>query len=113
MAKARPITLTTEVGEKYILDFDRESALRAEDNGFILEEAGKYPLSSTYKLFYFSLYKNHPNLTYEWAKNFLDEQFGGINGLPEGFIERLGQLYAQTFGSLAGESKNAKVRVEL
>lgn len=112
--KIKPIKITTEDGKTYTLEFDRDSVLNAEENGFAIEEADRFPLSSTYKLIYFAFYKHHPEKSYEWVKNFIDEIFGGINGLPKGFMDRLGEMYASGYGSLSdGTSKNVKARVEL
>lgn len=114
MEKLTPITLTTETGRKYILDFDRESVLFAEDSGFVIDDVDKYPMSSTYKFIYFALRKNHPDLSYEWTKDFVDKSFGGVKNVPNALLERLGQLYAATFTSLGDKnSKNAKVTVEM
>lgn len=114
MEKITPITLTTEKGDKYVLDFDRESVLFAEDSGFVVDDADKYPMSTGYKIFYYSLRKNHPDKTYEWAKDFVDETFGGVNNIPAAIIERLGALYTAAFTSLGDKkSKNAKVTVEM
>ena len=114
MEKLTPITLTTETGRKYILDFDRESVLFAEDSGFVIDDVDKYPMSSTYKFIYFALRKNHPELTYEWTKDFVDKSFGGVKNVPNAILERLGQLYAAAFTSLGDKnSKNAKVTVEM
>lgn len=114
MEKLTPITLTTETGRKYILDFDRESVLFAEDSGFVIDDVDKYPMSSTYKFIYFALHKNHPELSYEWTKDFVDKSFGGVKNVPNAILERLGQLYAAAFTSLGDKnSKNAKVTVEM
>ena len=111
-----PIKVTTEDGHIYTLEFDRESVCYAEEHGFNIEEAMKFPMTGTYKLVYFALRKHHPFMSYEKAKNFVDECFGGVAGLPAGFAERLGELYAAPFGALTdgeGDGKNAKATVEM
>ena len=113
--RVKPITLTLDNGKKYVLDFDRDSALYAEEHGFSITDAEKSPLSSSYKIFYFAMLKNHPEVTYEFAKDFIDKQFGGVAKLPKGFIARLGELYTSTFGSLNDEEevKNPHVTVDM
>lgn len=113
--RVKPITLTLDNGKKYVLDFDRDSAIYAEEHGFSVTDGEKCPLSSAYKLFYFAMLKNHPDVTYEFAKDFLDKQFGGVAKLPEGFIARLVELYSATFGSIYDEEerKNPRLTVDM
>lgn len=114
MERVNPVKITAEDGRVFTLDFDRETALYAEEHGFVIDDVEKFPMSSSYKLFYFALRKNHPHYTYDRAKDLLDELFGGLTGLPERFMERLGLLYAQSAGSLNDEDavKNVKATVE-
>lgn len=109
--KVKPITITTEDNRIYTLEFDRASVCYAEEHGFDINEVARTPMTGIYKLIYFAMRKHHPFMKYEKVMDFVDENFGGVAGLPEGFAERLGELYSAPFGD--SESKNPKTRVDM
>ena len=46
--RVEPVIITdNETGATYTLEFDRDTVSRAEDNGFSLQDVGKYPSKHT------------------------------------------------------------------
>lgn len=114
--KVKPIVLTdTETGEKYTLEFTRDSVRFAEARGFEIEKLDKTPMTTIPDLFYYSFRANHKYVSREKADRILFEDLGG---LPDGMVERLGELYAAPFESLIqtedeGGEKNSRMTVEM
>lgn len=114
--KVKPIVLTdTETGEKYTLEFTRDSVRFAESRGFEIEKLDKTPMTTIPDLFYYSFRANHKWVSREKADRILFEDLGG---LPDGMVERLGELYAAPFDSLIqtedeGGTKNSRMTVEM
>ena len=115
--KVKPIILhDTENGQDYTLEFTKESVKWAESRGFSLDDLDRYPMTKIYELFFYAFRAHHKFVSRERTDRIIDEAWGGIGGIPEGVIERLGQLYAEPFNGMAkanGEGKNATVTVEL
>lgn len=113
--EVRPITLTdTENGDKFILEFSRESVKFAEMRGFDIDDVGKFPMTKIPELFYYAFRKNHRNISREKTDRILFEDLGGV---PDGMLERLVMLYSEPFNVLTSkedgeEVKNAKMTVE-
>lgn len=105
----------TESGEKYILEFSRESIRFAEQRGFVVDEVIKYPVTKVPEFFYYAFRKNHKNVSRERTDRMLYEDLGGLSSAV---IERLIQLYMEPQNALIrteedGETKNARMTVEL
>lgn len=103
-----------DTGTKYELDFCRESVKFAENRGFDLESAIKYPVNGMGDLFYYAFRKNHRSVPREKTDKLL-EKWGGM---PEKLLTRLIQLYqqAQTYNTIQSDEdaeKNAHVTLEL
>lgn len=100
-----------ETGEEYTLEFSRESVRYAERNGFKIEGIDDMPMSGIIDLFFYSLRMHHPRVDRTKAEHIL---FDILGGLPTGWGERLGELYAAPFKSLVNEdiSKNSKVTIK-
>lgn len=116
--KVRPITLTdSESGEKYILEFNRETVKFAEQRGFNINAVSDAPMTRIPELFYYAFRMHHKNVARDRTDKIIFEDWGGIGGIPDGVLERLGMLYSATFDSFKadedGEVKNSKVTVEL
>lgn len=106
----KPITLTDEKGNVYTLEFNRNAVKFAEARGFVIEDTVKFPVTKIPELFYYAFYMHHKGITKEKTDQLLD----GIGELPDGFLERLAQLYAVPLNTLAtGDGKNAKVSVTM
>lgn len=113
MEKIKAITLTdNETNETYILEFNRESIKFAESKGFVVDDVAKYPMTKGYEFFFYAFRMHHKMLPREKTDKLLDA-LGGIAGAPDGLFERLGELYANPFNTLVGDSKNGKVTVDL
>jgi hypothetical protein len=114
--KIKPLVLTdNETGDKYVLEFSRESVKFAEARGFSVEDSVKFPQTKIPDLFYFAFRKNHRNISRERTDRML---FDDLQGLPTAAIERLLMLYNEPLNALIrtdedGKPKNAKVTVEL
>lgn len=111
--KIEPIKLTdTETGERYVLEFTRDSVRYAESRGFDIEDLPKYPMTKIPELFYYAFRAHHKFVSREKTDKILFEDMGGV---PEGMVERLGELYSVPFESLLPseeEGKNVKMTVE-
>lgn len=112
--KVKPIILTdVATGEKYTLDFNRDTVRFAEARGFAIMDVEKFPMT-IYDLFFYAFRMHHRNVPREKTDKLIDDGFGGIAGLPGAMVERLVELYAQTFGTtLVEDEENPRVVVEL
>ena len=112
--KVKPIILTdTATGDKYTLEFNREAVRFAESRGFVIGDVDKFPMT-LYDLFYYAFRMHHRNVPRERTDKIIDDGFGGIAGIPSSMLERLGELYADTFGTLYDEEQeNPRMVVEL
>lgn len=115
--KVKPIVLTdTETGEKYTLEFSRETVKWAEAKGFVYDDVTKFPQTLIPDLFFYAFRMHHKNVARDKTDKIIAD-WGGIACIPEGVLERLAELYMATFGALAdedeGAAKNFKVTVEL
>lgn len=114
--RVKPIILRdTESGTEYTLEFNRESVRFAESRGFKIEDVTEFPMLKIPELFYYSFRAHHKNISREKTDRMIDEDWGGIGNLPEGLLERLGQLYSVPFEATKTEEerKNSKLTVEL
>lgn len=110
----KPIIIKSDT-EEYTLEFNRESIKFAEMRGFKIEDVSSFPMTKVPELFFYAFRMHHKNISREKTDKLLFEELGGI---PEGLIERLGELYAQPFEALniveeGEERKNSKWAVEL
>ena len=112
--KVKPIVLTDKAtNETYTLEFNREAVRFAESRGFVIGDVDKFPMT-LYDLFYYAFRMHHRNVSRERTDKIIDEGFGGIAGMPEAMLQRLGELYADTFGALTEEEQeNPRIVVEL
>lgn len=114
--KVNPIKLTdTETGREYVLEFDKESVKFAEDHGFVISRVADFPMTGIHDFFYYAFRKHHRNLSRQQTDKILDDELGGVGGLPKGFIERLNQLYSVPFDNMVDEEsgKNVKMQIEM
>ena len=112
----KPIILRdTETKAEYTLEFDKESVKFAEDHGFIISQVPNFPMTGIHDFFYYAFRKHHKNLSRQQTDKILDEELGGVGGLPQGFIERLNQLYSVPFDNMVDEEsgKNSKMQIEM
>lgn len=112
----KPIVLrNTETNTEYVLEFDKESVKFAEDHGFVIARVPDFPMTGIHDFFYYAFRKHHRNISRQQTDKILDEELGGVGGLPQGFIERLNQLYSVPFdkGMVEENGKNAKMQIEM
>lgn len=114
--KVKPLLLTdNDTGEKYTLEFSRESVKFAEARGFDIGDVGRFPMTKLPELFYYAFRMHHKNI----ARNRTDSMlYDDLGGLSDAMVERLVMLYAAPFEALTassdeGEPKNARMTVEL
>lgn len=113
--KVRPIVITDENGEKFTLEFNREAVRFAEMRGFDLDDVAKTPMTKVPEMFYYAFRMHHKNVSRQKTDKIFFEGIGGHSNMPEGFLERLFQLYAEPFNALndEGEGKNPTATVEM
>lgn len=118
MTRIEPIVVTdNDTNKSYTLEFNRDSVTRAENDGFSMQDLGKYP-SKLYDLWHYAFYMHNQRAftTRELTRRKTDEMLDAIGGAmdaPEGLWERLGELYAQAYKTLEDDSKNGRVTVKL
>ncbi len=110
---AKPIILKNKDTD-YTLEFNRESVKFAEMRGFKVEDLAQYPMTKIPELFFYAFRMHHKNIAREKTDKILDE----LGGLPEGFLERLAELYTAPYEFLTvvaegEERKNSKWTVEM
>lgn len=112
--RVKPIILhDEETGEEYVLEFNRESVMFAESKGFDVNDVPKKMMTKVPEWFYYAFRMHHRNVSREKTDKILFEKLGGI---PDGMIERLGELWAVPFESLVNKDepgKNLKMTVEM
>lgn len=115
--KVEPIIVKdNDTGKEYTLEFNRDATTKAEDNGFSIQDVGKYP-SKLYDLWHYAFYMHHSRafITRELTRRKTDEMLDAIGGAanaPEGLWSRLGDLYVQAYDTLSdGDEKNGRVTV--
>ncbi len=114
--RIRPVFLTDQdTGNRYELDFSRDSVRFAENSGFKIDEVASFPLSRVSDLFYFSFRMHHRNMPREKTDKIM-EKWGGLS---ESVLKRLIALYQQAALSNTiqtdeeAAAKNGRVTVEL
>lgn len=106
MEVVKPIIFeVNETGEEFTLEFNRSSVMYSEKHGFNIDRLDDSPYSGIVDLFYFSFRMHHPKVDRTKAEHIL---FDILGGMPEGWVERLGKLYALPFESLLNKEDNEK-----
>ena len=106
----KPITIKNEeTNENYTLEFNADAVRFAEQRGFTIDDVSKFPLTKFNELFYYAFRMHHKNLAKAKTDKILDE-LGGLKNLPDGFAERLGELWTQAFDN--GKEVNPHLTVE-
>lgn len=115
-AKVKPIIIKdTNTGEaKYTLEFSRATVVKAERQGFRLDQLGEFPLTTCQALFWHAFQMHHGGID----KRKTDEVFDEIGGIEaKGLMERLVELYNAAMRSTKiddnGEVKNGKYALDL
>ena len=110
----KPIILhDVENGVDYTLEFNKDSVKFAESHGFYLGDLERFPMTKIYELFFYAFRMHHKNVAREKTDKFIDEYWGGVGGIPEGVITRLGELYSQPFESTVDDTANPRLTVEM
>ena len=114
MEKIKPIIIRDEdTNSEYTLEFNRESVKWAESRGFCLDDVARYPMTKLPEFFYYAFRMHHKNI----SRNQTDAILGKMNGIPNGLIDRLGELYMQPFTVFevleeGEERKNSPIAIE-
>ena len=110
--RVNPVILRdSEDGKVYTLEFDRETVLWAEQTrDFSVQDLSRLPMSKIYEFFWLSFRMHHKNVAKEKTDKIIDS-WGGIRHLPDGLMERLGELWAQAYDM--GDANPQRVTVEL
>lgn len=110
-----PATITdNKTGDKYELDFNRDSIRFAESRGFELDNVAKFPVTGVADLFFYSFRMHHRNV----ARDKTDKLMERWKGIPESLLTRLIQLYQQAMTANNVQTdedaaKNAELTLEL
>ena len=111
----KPIVLRDDVGNVYVLEFNRDTIKFAEARGFkvqVLEDG--VSMSAIEELFFYAFRMHHPNMSKANTDKILYEDLGGLH---EGMLERLVELFLTPFNTLIATSedavKNSKMTVDL
>ena len=91
--------------QDYILEFSRTTAKQIEDQGFVLDQLTDKPATMIPLLVYGAFMKNNRGI----KRTLVDEIYDNIVGKigsdgEEGFINTLGEMYAETVSSLMGDN---------
>lgn len=102
-----------DTGDKYELDFSRDTVRFAEDRKFVIDEVSKFPTTKISELFWYAFRMHHKRMTQAQTDKII-EKMGGMS--PE-LLQRLMELYMQaSYSGLVAdedEAKNSSVTVEL
>lgn len=109
----KPVFLTFD-GERYELDFNRDSVRFAEQREFVLDDVLKFPVSKVPEFFYYAFRWHHKSLSKANTDNILE----AMGGLTPKLAQRLMLLYqqAQMANNLQEDEeleKNGAVTVEM
>jgi len=113
--KVKPLILTdNDTGDKYTLEFSRESVRFAEARGFDLSDVNKHPMTKVPELFFYAFRMHHKNVARERTDKIL---FDDLGGLSPAALERICMLYSAPFEALVStpedsETKNARMTVD-
>lgn len=86
----KPAFLTID-GERFELDFNRDSVRFAEQREFDVDDVLKYPVTKVPEFFFYAFRWHHKSLSREKTDKILDE----MGGLSPKLLMRLRQLYEQ------------------
>lgn len=101
-----------ETNEEYTLQFNAETVKYAESKGFNIENLDDKKLTLFTDLFYYSFLMHHKGI----AKSTTDGVLEKMGGFPNGFMQRLCELYLAPYMMLVQDEesrKNALVTVEM
>ena len=108
MNAVKPIVVKDdETGMEYTLCFTRESVRFAESRGFKINDVSDYPMTKIPELWFYAFRANHKNV----SRGKTDELLDGLGGIPDGLLERLGELYAEPFTALTDGQTDENPRV--
>lgn len=113
--RVKPLILTdNESGDKYTLEFSRDSVRFAEQRGFSIDDVTRYPMTKVPEFFFYAFRMHHKNISRERTDRIL---FDDLGGLPDGALERLINLYSEPFNAFSskdedGNEKNSRMTVE-
>ena len=98
------ITVSYQDNE-YVLEFSRMTAKQIEDQGFVLDQLGDKPATMIPLLVYGAFMKNNRGI----KRSLVDEIYANIvnkvgSDGEEGFINILGEMYAETVSTLVGDA---------
>ena len=100
----KPIYLTGDRGEAYVLEFDRATVKYAEQRGFNTD-AETIRITDAEELFHYAFRKHHPKLTKADTDKILYEK---LHGFPKGMFDRLVALFALPYNALVQTEEDEK-----
>ena len=99
---ATKITVTYQKKD-YVLEFSRATAKQIEDQGFILDQLTDKPATMIPLLVYGAFARHNRGIKRSLVDEIYENIVGKIGGEgEEGFINTLGEMYAETVSTLVG-----------
>ena len=101
---ATKITVTYK-GHEYVLEFSRNTAKQIEDQGFVLDQLGDKPATMIPLLVYGAFMKHNRGIKRALVDEIYENVVNKVGGEgEEGFINILGEMYAETVSTLVGDA---------
>lgn len=94
----KQITVSDEYGNKYTLEFSKNTIIRMEKAGFNLDEIDKQPVTMTTLLVHGAFAKNHPSAKVET----MDKIYDSLKN-KELFLKKLVEMYNEHADELVAE----------
>lgn len=117
--RVNPIKITDkETNRVYVLDFDRDAVIFAENRGFDWDEVGNKPATLIPFIWYVAFRRYDKKISMEKTTKLLEE----LGGMKQAWLLRLRELYNQSMAALIAdpdlegkedEAKNGNLTVEL
>lgn len=90
--------------QDYVLEYSRATAKQIEDQGFVLDQLTDKPATMIPLLVYGAFLKNNRGIKRSLVDEIYENIVGKIGDGEDGFINVLGEMYAETVTSLMGDN---------
>ena len=99
----KTITVSDEYGNRYTLEYTKNSILRMEKAGFSIDDFDKYPVTMTNLLVQGAFVANHKNTKPETIEKIYDSLKN-----KEGFLKKLLEMYSEHADKVVDDEGNAE-----
>ena len=97
----KQITVSDEYGNKYILEYSKNTIMRMEKSGFVFDEIESKPVLMTTLLYQGAFLKNHPNTKGETMDKIYDSLAN-----KELLFKKLAEMYLEQSDALVDEGNS-------